>query len=171
MRKLVLNVALSLDGLIAGPNGEYDWCFTDADYGMAEFMKSIDATIMGAKSYRLVLEYGPPYPELTNYVITRTEKFTPHPNIVFIHDNILSFVEALKQKEGKNIWLFGGAEITNLLMENDLVDTLMLAVHPIVLGDGIQLFGKYSSRKNFELADSIRYPSGLVQLIYNKVTS
>ena len=171
MRKLVLNVALSLDGLIAGPNGEYDWCFTDADYGMAEFMKSIDATIMGAKSYRLVLEYGPPYPELTNYVITRTEKVTPYPNIVFIYDNILSFVEALKQKEGKNIWLFGGAEITNLLMENDLVDTLMLAVHPIVLGDGIQLFGKYSSRKNFELADSIRYPSGLVQLIYNKVTS
>ena len=171
MRKLVLNVALSLDGLIAGPNGEYDWCFTDADYGMAEFMKSIDATIMGAKSYRLVLEYGPPYPELTNYVITRTEKVTPYPNIVFVRDNIHSFVEALKQKEGKNIWLFGGAEITNLLMENDLVDTLMLAVHPIVLGDGIQLFGKYSSRKNFELADSIRYPSGLVQLIYNKVTS
>ena len=171
MRKLVLNVALSLDGLIAGPNGEYDWCFTDADYGMAEFMKSIDATIMGAKSYRLVLEYGPPYPELTNYVITRTEKATPYPNIVFVHDNILSFVEALKQKEGKNIWLFGGAEITNLLMENDLVDTLMLAVHPIVLGDGIQLFGKYSSRKNFELADAIPYTSGLVQLIYNKVTS
>ena len=168
MRKIVLNLALSLDGLIAGPNGEYDWCFTDADYGMTSFMKTVDSTLMGGKSYRLLLEYGPPYPELTNYVITRTETDTAHPNIVFVRDNVISFVEALKIKEGKNIWLFGGAEITHLLMERDLVDVLMLAVHPIVLGDGIPLFGKHSSRKHFELADSIRYPSGLVQLIYNK---
>ena len=168
MRKIVLNLALSLDGLIAGPNGEYDWCFTDADYGMTEFMSSVDATIMGGKSYRLLLSYGAPYPELTNYVITRTETNAPHSNVVFVRDNILSFVEALKRKEGKNLWLFGGAEITQLLMETDLVDVLMLAVHPIVLGDGIQLFGKYSSRKHFELVDSIRYPSGLVQLIYDK---
>jgi dihydrofolate reductase len=131
-------------------------------------MRSVDATIMGGKSYRLLLDYGPPYPQLTNYVITRTETDAAHPNIVFVHDNILSFVEALKKKEGKNIWLFGGAEITHLLMERDLVDVLMLAVHPIVLGDGIPLFGKFRSRKHFELIESIRYPSGLVQLIYNK---
>lgn len=168
MRKIVLNLALSLDGLIAGPNGEYDWCFTDADYGMTEFMKSIDSTVMGGKSYRLLLEYGAPYPELTNYVFTRTEINSPHANVVFVKDNIPSFVETLKRKEGKNIWLFGGAEITQILMERDLVDVLMLAVHPIVLGGGIQLFGKFTSRKHFELADSIRYPSGLVQLIYNK---
>lgn len=168
MRKIVLNLALSLDGLIAGPNGEYDWCFTDADYGMTEFMKSIDATIMGGKSYRVALESGPPYPELTNYVVTRTEKVSPYPNIVFVHDDVLSFVEALRNKAGKNIWLFGGAEITDLLMEKDLVDVLMLAVHPIILGDGIKLFGKYNSRKQFELAECIRYPSGLAQLIYNK---
>ena len=168
MRKIVLNLALSLDGLIAGPNGEYDWCFTDADYGMTEFMKSIDSIVMGGKSYRLLLDYGAPYPELTNYVITRTETTSSHPNVVFVRDNILSFAETLKKKEGKNIWLFGGAEVTQLLMEHDLVDVLMLAVHPIVLGGGIQLFGKFPSRKYFELTDSIRYPSGLVQSIYNK---
>lgn len=168
MRRLVLNLALSLDGLIAGPNGEYDWCFTDADYGMTEFMKSIDATVMGGKSYRVLLDYGSPYPDLTNYVFTRTEKESAHPNVVFVRDNISSFVEELKSKEGKNIWLFGGAEITRILLERDLVDVLMLAVHPIVLGSGIPLFKDISSRKLFELTDSIRYPSGLVQLIYNK---
>lgn len=168
MRKIVLNLAVSLDGLIAGPKGEYDWCFTDGDYGMTEFMKSIDATIMGGKSYRLVLEYGPPYPELTNYVISRSETASPHTNVVFVRDNIIPFVEALKKKEGKDIWLFGGAEVIHLLMEQDLVDVLMLSVHPIVLGDGIQLFGKYNARKHLELADTIPYPSGLVQLIYNK---
>ena len=168
MRKIVLNLAISLDGFIAGTNGEYDWCFADADYGMTEFMKSIDATIMGKKSYRLLLDFGPPYPELTNYVVTRTEGDSPYPNVVFVRDNVPSFVEGLKNKNGKNIWLFGGAEITQLLMERELIDVLMLAVHPIVLGDGLLLFGKSGSRKHFELADSIRYPSGLVQLIYNK---
>jgi dihydrofolate reductase len=168
MRKIVLNLAISLDGFIAGPNGEYDWCFTDADYGMTEFMKSIDAIIMGGKSYRLLLDFGPPYPELTNYVVTRTESDSPHRNVVFVRDNIPSFVEGLKSKNGKNIWLFGGAEITQLLMERELIDILMLAVHPIVLGDGLLLFGKTSSRKHFVLANSIRYSSGLVQLIYNK---
>ncbi|HEX6891850.1 MAG TPA: dihydrofolate reductase family protein [Chryseolinea sp.] len=168
MRKIVLNLALSLDGLIAGPNGEYDWCFSDADYGMTEFMKSIDSTIMGGKSYRLLLNYGPPYPELTNYVVTRTERENPYRNVVFVREKISSFVEDLKNKKGKNIWLYGGAEITQILLEGNLVDVLMLAIHPIVLGDGIRLFGKSISRKQFELADSIRYPSELVQLIYNK---
>jgi dihydrofolate reductase len=168
MRKIVLNLALSLDGLIAGPNGEYDWCYSDADYGMTEFMKSIDSTIMGGKSYRLMLGYGAPYPELTNYVVTRTESESAYSNVVFVRENVPSFVQDLKSKNGKNIWLFGGAEITQMLLERDLVDVLMLAVHPIVLGGGIQLFNKTTSRKHFELADSISYPSGLVQLVYNK---
>jgi dihydrofolate reductase len=166
MRKVVLNLAISIDGFIAGPNGEYDWCLTDHDYGMTEFMTAIDSTVMGGKSYRLLLEYGPPYPELTNYVITRTETESPHSNVVFVRDNILSFVEELRNKKGKNIWLFGGAEITQMLMDKDLIDVLMLAVHPIALGGGVRLFGNFSSRKKFELEDSIRYPSGLVQLIY-----
>jgi len=131
-------------------------------------MKSIDSTVMGGKSYRLLRDFGPPYPQLTNYVVTRTERENPYPNVVFVREKVPSFVEDLKSKKGKNIWLFGGAEITQMLLERNLVDVLMLAVHPIVLGDGIPLFGKSSSRKHFELADSIRYPSGLVQLIYNK---
>ena len=51
------------DGYIAGPNGEYDWCFSDDDYGMTDFLKSVDATLMGGKSYRLVISDGEPYPE------------------------------------------------------------------------------------------------------------
>lgn len=168
MRKIVLNLAVSLDGLIAGPNGEYDWCFTDADYGMTKFMNSIDSTIMGKKSYHVLLEYGAPYPELTNYVISRTEPGSSYQNVVLIRDGIDLFVEELKKKAGKDIWLYGGAEVTQYFMERDLIDVLMLAVHPIVLGGGLQLFGKSDSRRKFELVESIQYPSGLVQLIYNK---
>lgn len=168
MRKIILNLAVSLDGFIAGPNGEYDWCFADADYGMTNFLASIDATVMGGKSYRLLLQYGAPYPEYTNYVFTRTETATPYANVVFTDDDISEFVADLKEKEGKNIWLFGGAEIIHPLLEDDLVDELMLSVHPLLLGDGLPLFRKLNERKVFKLMDSITYPSGLVQLYYKK---
>lgn len=168
MRKVILNLALSLDGFIAGPQGEYDWCFTDADYGMTNFLNSIDTTVMGGKSYRLLLQYGPPYPEYTNYVFTRTEKGNLYPNVVFTADDIPDVVRELKEKDGKNIWLFGGAEIIHPLLEEDLVDELMLSIHPLLLGDGLPLFRKLNERKNFKLADTIAYPSGLVQLYYKK---
>jgi dihydrofolate reductase len=168
MRKLVLNVAVSLDGLIAGPNGEYDWCLTDDDYGMTDFLKSIDATIMGGKSYRLMKEYGPLYPEFTNYVFTNTEKTTPYENIVFVAEDIPEFVRSLKIKRGKNIWLFGGSEIIQPLIQHDLVDEMILAIHPLLLGGGRPLFKELDERKTFRLSDTITYPTGLVQLIYKK---
>ena len=99
MRKVVLNLAVSLDGYIAGPNGEYDWCFADDDYGMTDFLNSIDATVMGGKSYRLIVELGQPYPEFTNYVFTRTEKETPYQNVVFVTEDIPEFVKSLKNKK------------------------------------------------------------------------
>jgi dihydrofolate reductase len=168
MRKIILNLAVSLDGYIAGPNGEYDWCLTDADYGMTDFLSSVDSTLMGGNSYRLLLEYGPPYPEFTNYVFTRTEKSSAYSNVELISDNIPAFVSKLKQTHGKKIWLFGGAEIIHILLENNLVDELMLSVHPVLLGDGLRLFGKLKERMHFTLVDSITFPSGLVQMIYRK---
>jgi dihydrofolate reductase len=77
MRKVILNLAVTLDGLIAGPNGEYDWCFTDADYGMTDFLNSIDATLMGGKSYRIVTEYGPPIPSLRIMFLPTQKKKPP----------------------------------------------------------------------------------------------
>lgn len=168
MRSLVLNLAVSLDGYIAGPGGEYDWCFIDADYGMADFLKSVDSTVMGGNSYRLLLEHGAPYPEFTNYVFSRTEKTSPHPNVVLVSDDIPTFVRSLKQKKGKNIWLFGGSEIIQPLMQEDIVDELILSIHPIILGGGVPLFKSLDERKIIRLTDSITYPSGLVQLIYKK---
>lgn len=158
-----------MDGFIAGPNGEYDWCLTDADYGMTDFLSSVDSTLMGGNSYRLLLEYGPPYPGFTNYVFTRTEKSSRYPNVKLISDhNIPVFVSELRQTDGKDIWLFGGAEIIHILLENDLIDELLLSVHPVLLGDGLRLFGKLNERRHFTLVDSISYRSGLVHLIYKK---
>ena len=168
MRKVVLNLAVSLDGYIAGPNGEYDWCLTDDDYGMTDFLNSVDATIMGGKSYRLIQNYGPPYPEFTNYVFTRTEKSSPYANVILVSEDIPTFVAGLKHKKGKDIWLFGGSEIIQPLLQENLVDEMMLAIHPLLLGSGTPLFKSLEERKMLRLSDSITYPSGLVQLIYKK---
>jgi len=168
MRKVILNLAVSLDGFIEGPQGEYDWCLTDADYGMTEFMNSIDTVIMGGKSYRLLLKYGKPYPEFNNYVFSRTEEDSPYENVSLVSKHIPAFVTALKTQPGKHIWLFGGAEIFKILLEHDLVDQMMLSMHPLMLGGGLPLFPPLANRKKFVLKDSIQYPSGLVQLIYKK---
>ena len=75
MRKIILNVAVSLDGFIEGPNGEFDWCFTDQDYGMSDFMKSIDAILFGRKSYELMLKMSKnPFPEKMKYIFSKTKK-------------------------------------------------------------------------------------------------
>jgi dihydrofolate reductase len=166
MRKVILNVAVTIDGFIAGPNGEYDWCFTDDDYGMTDFLKSVDSTLMGGKSYRQIKDFGPPYPEFTNYVFSRSETNSPYENVAFVNDDIPEFVRSLKQKKGKDIWLFGGSEIINSLIRENLVDEMMLAIHPLLLGGGLPLFKDGDERKSFRLSDSITYPSGLVQLIY-----
>lgn len=166
MRKIILNLAVTLDGYIAGPNGEYDWCYTDADYGMTDFMKSIDCTVMGRKTYDIVLQFGAPYPELTNYVFSRTKTKSDFENVKMVNEPIPAYVKKLKSERGKGIWLYGGAEIIEPLIEHDLVDEMVLSVHPILLGDGIPLFNKRSSRKHFKMIDSIKYPSGLVQLVY-----
>ena len=73
MSNVLLNLAISLDGFIEGPNGEFDWCFTDQDYGMTAFLARCDAIIFGRKSYELLLQYdADPYPDKMKYVFSNT---------------------------------------------------------------------------------------------------
>lgn len=168
MRKLILNLALSLDGFIEGPRGEYDWCFTDLDYGMTRFLSHIDAIFFGRKSFELVSPMGPnAYPGLTRYVFSKTLESAE--GAIIICDEPKRNVERIKRMKGKDIWLFGGAELTNSLMELDLVDELQLCVHPIILGDGKPLFKSSDQRKNLKLISAKTYPTGLVQLFYRPV--
>ena len=85
MRKIILNLAVSLDGFIEGPNGEYDWCFIDQDYGMTDFMDSIDAIFFGRKSYELVLKTGADYfGNKKQYVFSKTLPASINENVIII---------------------------------------------------------------------------------------
>jgi len=170
MRKIVLNLALSLDGYIEGPNGEYDWCFTDQDYGMSDFMQRIDAIFMGRKSYEMmqtVEEDSLGFSKLKQYIFSNTLKEVDEGNVL-VNGDLKTEVQKIKAEPGKDIWLFGGAGLTQSMLEEDLIDELSLAVHPILLGQGKPLFGQFKNRKYWELIDAKKYDSGLVILVYGK---
>ena len=169
MRKVILSLAVSLDNYIEGPNGEYDWCFTDQDYGLSEFFKKIDSIFIGRKSYELIQQMGddamPGFPKLKEYVFSATLD-SVKPGAVLIKGNIREEVETIKMQSGKDIWLFGGASLTSSLLNLGLVDELNLAVHPIILGSGKPLFTNIKNRLALSLTDTKVYSSGLVMLSY-----
>lgn len=166
MRKIILNVAVSLDGFIEGPNGEYDWCFTDGDYGMSEFLANTDTIFFGRKSYEL---YIASFPHMWNdkkhYVFSGTMN-SLLTDAVLVNDDIETKVLELKKEEGKDIWLFGGAGLTGSLIKAGLIDEFLLAIHPVILGEGKALFNGIVKRIWLKLTESKTYESGLVQNRY-----
>src|SRR5512140_2217197 len=161
MRNVILNLAVSLDGFIEGPNGEFDWCLTDQDYGMTEFMKRIDGIIIGRKSYAILTSMDPnPYPDKHKFVVSRTLNNVPEGTEI-LRGDIASDIRAMKNRPGKDLWLFGGARLTTALLDAQLVDELQLAIHPIVLGSGTRLFRDIHERTTVTLVDKRTYSSGL----------
>ena len=169
MRKVILSLAVSLDAYIEGPNGEYDWCFTDQDYGLSDFFKRIDSMFIGRKSYELTLTMGeeamPGFPRLTEYVFSTTLKEVK-PGAILIKGDIEKEVKRIKNEPGKDIWLFGGANLTTSLLNLGLIDEISMAVHPILLGSGKSLFGKLNKRIPLKITDTKTYSTGLVVLTY-----
>src|SRR5215510_13821992 len=109
MRKVILGVAVSLDGFIEGPNGEYDWCFMDQDYGMKNFLKRIEATFFGRRSYEMAQAIdGGGFPQFKQYVFSTTLDGVKKGSVL-IKKDIKEQVEKIKHESGKDIWLFGGA--------------------------------------------------------------
>ncbi|MDP3665122.1 MAG: dihydrofolate reductase family protein [Sediminibacterium sp.] len=169
MRKVILGLAVSLDNFIEGPNGEYDWCFTDQDYGLSDFFKRVDTAFIGRKTYEMTLAMsanGGGFPKFKEYIFSTTlDKVKV--GATLINGDIKTQVDEIKKERGKDIWLFGGAGLTTSLMNLGLVDELSLAVHPILLGGGKPLFNNIKDRIKLTLVDTKTYSTGLVSLTYN----
>ncbi len=172
-RKLVLYISMSLDGYIATTDNGLDFLSIveqeGEDYGYNDFVKSVDAVIIGRKTYEKVLEMGYEYPHTNKdvYIITRTER----PSIGTFHfytGNLSQLIGDLKNKNGKNIYCDGGAEIANELITNDLIDEYIISVIPILLGNGINLFKNGRPEQKLELVSAKPFKKGLVQLHYKR---
>lgn len=169
MRKIVLGVAVSLDGFIEGPNGEYDWCFNDQDYGLSDFFKSVDSIFMGRKTYEVAKSNGgmDQWKGVTTYLFSNTIDKAPSNDVKMVRS--VDEVDGILKQPGKNIWLFGGAELTTAFVNRGLIDELWLSVHPILLGSGKPLFQNVDGRKLLKLTESKTYDSGLVSLKYEQI--
>ncbi|MED4115204.1 dihydrofolate reductase family protein [Priestia megaterium] len=177
-RRVILDLAVTLDGFIEGPNGEIDWCIMDPDMEFTHFLNQIDTILYGRKSYELWGEYTPKTGDSDTekemwglvhskekYVFSRTQKRADH-KAIYINDNILKEVNKLKKKPGKDIWLYGGASLITNFINLGLVDEFRLSVHPVVLGSGKPLFIDIKQRLNLKLVNTKTFSSGVIQLCY-----
>lgn len=172
MRKIVLFIAMSLDGYVADKNKGVSWLtgHTDSqDMGTyPSFIKKIDTVILGYNTYhQIVTELSPDnwvYGGMKTYVIThRKEENTDE--IEFTSEDVADLIARLKQQEGKDIWICGGANIINQLIKRNLIDTYQITVVPILLGDGLRLFEKNNNEKKLQLISTESY-NGMTDLIY-----
>jgi dihydrofolate reductase len=170
VRKVVIKCAMSLDGYIAKPNDDISFLSLvqkpGQDYGYGEFIKTIDTVIIGRKTYDTVVRIGHKYQTAKQvYVITRTARpdngyykfYTGDP-----HDLVLQ----LKKETGKNIYCDGGAEIINELLSHKLIDEFNISIVPILLGNGVALFGNGRPEQKLKLITAQQFDTGLTQLHY-----
>ncbi|MEN0054272.1 MAG: dihydrofolate reductase family protein [Mucilaginibacter sp.] len=167
MRKIILNLAMSLDGYIEGPNGEYDWCLADQDYGMTEFLGSTDAIFLGRKSYEMLMAaYPEMFAALKMYVFSDTLTHVKGNNEIITQADFKQRIGEIRNQPGANIWLYGGAELVSAFIAHNQINELMLSVHPTILGAGKPLFTDIKERTDLMLLKSEQFSSGLVQLTY-----
>lgn len=183
MRKIILDLAVSLDGFIEGANGEIDWCIFDDEVAaeLNTFIQGIDAVLYGRVSYELFGHYQPgadrPEAErdfyskvnsLTKYVFSSTlEKVAG--SAILVKDSISERVQEIKEQAGKDIWLFGGGGLITTFVNLNLIDEYRIGVHPVVLGAGIPLFKNIQQRVNLQLIRTKHFRSGLAGLYYQPV--
>jgi len=168
-RRLRYQVATSLDGFIATPNGGYDWLVMDPAIDFKALYAEFDTAVMGRKTYDVGKAQGASIamPGIDVIVFSRTLKPARHSGVRIASEDPGEVVRELKKKPGKDIWLFGGGELFRVLLDAGLVDTVELAVMPILLGDGIPVLPPGASAK-LVLSDVKRLTaSGIMVLAYS----
>jgi dihydrofolate reductase len=169
MRLVRFGGAMSLDGYIAGPNGEYDWIVMDPDIDFAALFNQFDTFLMGRGTYEMMVRQqgSGATPGATTVVFSRTLRQQDHPDVTIVADNLEKTLTALRKKPGKDIWLFGGGTLFRSLLELRLVDTVEIAVIPVLLGGGIPLLPPPASQVKLKLTGHRLYKkTGIVLLEY-----
>jgi dihydrofolate reductase len=143
----------------------------DRDYGMSTFFKTIDTVLMGRKTHDFAVEHGMPvYPGMKNYVLTHQQgRDTFGGAVEYVSDDVAELVRRLRGQRGKGIWIVGGVGIVNDLFRAGLVDEVMLAVHPRLLGAGVRLFSGALPETELRLRKHNVWDNGLVSLEYEVV--
>ena len=178
MRKLIAGFATSIDGFIEGPNGEIDWIIYDQEQfkDLQKQWKTLDAMFHGRKTYETALKMSQgskgkqsnPFAHMKHYVFSNTLKKLEE-GYILVNGDIKTEVEKIKRQPGKDIAVFGGAELLSSLLNLDLVDELSLAICPVLLGNGKPFFNSLEKKSNWKVNEVKHYTSGLIYITYSKV--
>ena len=168
MRRVRYVVAMSLDGYIAGPNGEADWIIMDPDIDFGALFDRFDTFLMGRRTFEgMAGAWGGAQSGVKTIVFSRTLRQQDYPNLTIVSENPERALTDLRAKPGKDIWLFGGGSLFRSLLEAWLVDAVEVAVMPVLLGEGVPLLPPKSSSERFRMKLASRtYKTGIVSLEY-----
>jgi len=170
MRKVTFGVSTSLDNYVARKDSGIDWILGDEEAAsrMADFWKTLDTIVIGRKTYEPVLNSGKPFPTIPgvkNYVLSHTLKVSDK-NVEIIREDAAEFVRKLKTEEGKGISVLSGGLLAKPLFEANLIDEVVVNIHPILLGSGIPLFHEMSQQIDLELIECKTFKNGCVSVTY-----
>jgi dihydrofolate reductase len=187
MRKLVSFFHVSLDGYVAGLNGEMDWIKVDEEIfeHVGERVKESDTALYGRVTWQMMEGYWPTagdapdaskhdiehsawYKKAGKIVLSKSMQNEQLPNTVFIGEDVEDRVKAVKQQAGTEILIFGSPSATHALLQYDLIDEFWLFVNPILLGQGVPLFKNVNERTQLTLASSKTFANGVVCMHYKK---
>ncbi len=170
MRRVRYAVASSVDGYIAGPNGEADWIIMDPDIDFKAIWKQFDTLLIGRRTFEVMTggkKKGGATPGVKTFVFSRTLRQKDYPKVTIVAEKAEEKVAALKAEPGKDIWLFGGGELFRSLLAAGLVDTVEVGVIPVLLGGGIPLLPPPADRAKLSLvAHKVYNKTGIVSLEY-----
>jgi len=171
MRRIRYQVAASLDGFIAGRNGEHDWIVKDPEIDFSELFAQFDTFLIGRNTFEIMKEAGQAgIPGKKVFVFSRTLQQIDYPNVTIIAEKQEEAVASIKAEPGKDIWLFGGGILFRSLLAAGLVDSVEVAVMPVLLGEGIPLLPAPEMLTRLKLTGNKMYSkSGIVILEYEVI--
>ena len=169
MTKIRYQVAASLDGYIAGPNHEIDWIIVDPDIDFAALFAQYDTFLMGRGTYEVWTKMGQPMPGPNTFVFSSTLRADEHPAVTIVPEATDEVMAEIRARAEKDIWLFGGGKLFRSLLGAGHVDTVEIAVIPVLLGDGIPVIPP-GNREPLTLTDHRIFKTGIVMLEYQLAT-
>jgi len=167
MRRIRYRVVMSLDGYIAGPNGEADWIPMDPDVDFDAIFRQFDTALIGRKTFdAMVRARNTSLPGMKIFVFSTTLRPGGYPGIEIVSEGQAETVAFLRSQPGKDIWLFGGGGLFQSLLNAGLVDTVEVAIVPVLLGGGIPLLPALARRTRLKLTSQKLCKTGILSLEY-----